>query len=456
MFSSEIVPISSIRPPIVQMDPRTLGVTVQVAQDLGLSDGQVIQAVAEVRDNKVSLLIKGFLVDAPTFKTDAPTFKTDAPTFKTGAPLFKLDAPNWNGGNLKDGETVQLKANLSTTGWVLSPNDSTAQVLRAGASLGANSVEPNATGLNGTNTALNQNQAALGLMPNWSTRLNSLMFEPSPLGVVFELLMPEVMSRALAQPQLIAWLQRWNANRLSMAGVNPGALKDLVLAQSKSAENRVASAIANGNLLDPKGSRKLGDSTGLGSALGLSFGEGDDSGLDGLDTPKSMLASLSKLLDQMPQTDELSKLSHQVKAAGNELDSAQVHTVQQLLRGELAFHVVIPFVDADPVDLYFKKHKNNKDDDSKPSYSVDIHSKSRVLGEVWLNTAIRKSTEVDLTMWATSPEVAELARTNSSELGYELGVSGLTLNSFQIFNAPKPFDQGEPKPGAGSVLDTLV
>jgi len=133
-----------------------------------------------------------------------------------------------------------------------------------------------------------------------------------------------------------------------------------------------------------------------------------------------------------------------------------VHTVQQLLRGELAFHVVIPFVDADPVDLYFKKHKNNKDDDSKPSYSVDIHSKSRVLGEVWLNTAIRKSTEVDLTMWATSPEVAELARTNASELGYELGVSGLKLNSFQIFNAPKPSDQLEPRPDAGSVLDTLV
>ena len=59
-------------------------------------------------------------------------------------------------------------------------------------------------------------------------------------------------------------------------------------------------------------------------------------------------------------------------------------------------------------------------------------------------------------MWAIKPEVAELAKTNASELGYELGVSGLTLNSFQIFNAPKPSEVQSPIPRAGSVLDARV
>ena len=43
-----------------------------------------------------------------------------------------------------------------------------------------------------------------------------------------------------------------------------------------------------------------------------------------------------------------------------------------------------------------------------------------------------------------------------SQLGYELGVSGLTLNSFQIFNAPKPNEVQPPRPHAGSVLDARV
>jgi hypothetical protein len=126
------------------------------------------------------------------------------------------------------------------------------------------------------------------------------------------------------------------------------------------------------------------------------------------------------------------------------------------MRGELAFHAVIPFWDADPVDLYFKKSKSGKEDDAEHQLSVDIHSKSRVLGEIWLNTSIKQSTQVDLVMWAVRPEVAELARTNASELGYELGVSGLTLNSFQIFNATKPSEEQVPRPHAGSVLDTRV
>ena len=472
MFSADNVLINYIRPPVVQMDPRTMGVTAQVAQDLGLTDGQVIQATAEVTDNVIRLVLKGFKIDAPTFKVDAPTFKTSAPT-------FKLEAPNLSGADLKDGQSVELRASLGTAGWTLAPNVNTNLNSSTASNNSVNiNVNPNlasnaqnlgtsssagelaaAHGLTANGFALNQNMASSGVLPNWSARVNSLMFDPSKMSVIFELLMPEAFSRALVQPQLQSWLQRWNANRLSMAGVNAGALKNLVLGQSRSLENRIASQSVASNMSNShnNSSTASGNADNINTLKNsLTSVDSDLNDLNALSDPKSMLGSLSALLSQIPQTDEVSKLSHQIKAANHELESAQIQSVQHLLRAELGFHVVIPFVDADPVDLYFKKNKNGKDDDSTPSYSVDIHSKSRVLGEVWLNTTIVKSTQVDLIMWAVSPEVAELAKTNASELGYELSASGLTLNSFQIFNAPKPSELEEPRPSSGSVLDTRV
>ena len=513
MFSADNVLINYIRSPIIQMDPKSMGVTVADAKDLGLTDGQVVQATVEVRDNRVALLLKGFAIDAPTFKIDAPT--------------FKIDAPDWNEREAKNGDTVQLRASLSTNGWVLSPiasksnpgpttslaaasaasaasptngqttgsnqsvvSSGTSNVLANSGSTGANAYQGTnlapgsnpAQGISGgpavnalanaqdipesanalspkSLSALeNQNLNNLGalspnVIPNWSTRLNTLIFEPSQLSAVFELLMPGALSSLVSQPQLQNWVQRWNANRLSMASLNPAALKNVVLAQSKTIESQLLGTSDRG-FVNNGGAYKSGVNNPSTEAL-ASLGQGG--GTLGFDQdPKTMLKSLSSLLDQMQPTTETTKLSHQVKIATNELESSQVQTAQQLMRGDLAFHAVIPFWDADPVDLYFKKFKNGHDDASEHTLSVDIHSKSRVLGEVWLNTSISKSTQVDLVMWAVRPEVAELARTNSTELGYELGVSGLSLNSFQIFNAPKPIEEPLPRPHAVSVLDTRV
>ena len=498
MYSADNVLINYIRSPIVQMDPRSIGVTAQAAHELGLGDGQVVQATVEVRDNRVSLVIKGFLIDAPTFKTDAPT--------------FKIDVPNWSAGDLKSGDTVQLKASLTTNGWALTLNTgqgtsmASPSTYAGGAGTGGtgvsssnslsnnnavvnppnnipinsapsqaistlnnsqdtpealnpqsvNALNANAPSANtvrtGLNPSLNTTQAlGTNVVPNWSNRLNALMFEPAELSVVFELLMPGAIASLLPQPQLQSWVQRWNANRLSMASLNPAALKNIVLAQSSSVERQLLGSMTGSNRNSNGNSPSI---SGSSAALAALSQGGENSGIE--HDPKTMLRSLSALLERMQPTPETTKLSHQLKAATNELESAQVQTAQQLMRGELAFHAVIPFWDADPVDLYFKKSKSGKDDDAEHQLTVDIHSKSRVLGEIWLNTSIKQSTQVDLVMWAVRPEVAELARTNASELGYELGVSGLTLNSFQIFNATKPSEEQMPRPHAGSVLDTRV
>jgi hypothetical protein len=77
-----------------------------------------------------------------------------------------------------------------------------------------------------------------------------------------------------------------------------------------------------------------------------------------------------------------------------------------------------------------------------------------VLGEVWLHTQISQESQVDLTMWALRSDVADMARLKAKDLGFDLQDSGLQLNSFQIFNAPKPLEQEQLSPTAlGRVVD---
>jgi len=87
--------------------------------------------------------------------------------------------------------------------------------------------------------------------------------------------------------------------------------------------------------------------------------------------------------------------------------------------------------------------------------SVDVHSRSRWLGEIWLNTTISGGRQVDLIMWALQEETVDLARINASELQFELDAFDLKLQSFQIFHAARP---GQPEqwtpPSRGSVVDT--
>jgi hypothetical protein len=126
------------------------------------------------------------------------------------------------------------------------------------------------------------------------------------------------------------------------------------------------------------------------------------------------------------------------------------------LNGDLSLHVVLPFIDADPVELHFQKPARKPGQEETP-LSVDIHSRSRLLGEIWLNTVISQSTSVDLVMWALRSDVADMARQRAGELGLELGAAGLQLHSFQIFNAPRPLVRaGEASGTRGSVIDTTA
>ncbi|MEY4123384.1 MAG: hypothetical protein RLZZ457_2222, partial [Pseudomonadota bacterium] len=143
-------------------------------------------------------------------------------------------------------------------------------------------------------------------------------------------------------------------------------------------------------------------------------------------------------------------LSH----ALDEVEGSQVQSAQDWHKGELNVAFVIPFKDADPLEMQFER-KGNKPGQPKNPLVVNMHTKSRVLGEVWLKTSITDSAQVDLTMWALKQDIAEQARFNASELTYELENAGLVLTRFQVFNAARPNAQETRQPPPhGALVDT--
>jgi hypothetical protein len=202
-----------------------------------------------------------------------------------------------------------------------------------------------------------------------------------------------------------------------MAQMNPSMLKKAVMGQARSIENMLLQAQTPA------------------------------------DDPKTVVKQLLALLQQSSTEGIHQEQVRELEAAVRELESAQVQSAQKWLSGELSLHVVLPFVDAEPVDLHFQRPAR-KPGQEEPPLSVDIHSRSRLLGEIWLNTVISKTTSVDLVMWALRSEVVELARQRSADLGLELGAAGLQLQSFQIFNAPRPLVRASEASGTrGSVID---
>jgi len=378
MLGPELVSAASRIGP-VQAENRTVWVQTPVAQQLGLRDGQIVQATAEVRDQRVRLWLKDFFFDLP------------------------------NGWVLKDGDKPFLRVSHNPGGWGF--------LIQA---------YPNGQAPAATATPVNQlfglrAAAPPPLIPPSETlpeqlpnRLGMLLMHPPGFATFSKLLSDVAQGSLSTQADIGPWLQRLLQQRNSMAQINPSMLRKAVMGQARSIENILLQ------------------------------------GQEAADDPKTLLKTLLSLL-----SDEGSNkgVLRQVEDAASEFEAAQAQSAQKMQQGELSLHVILPFIDADPVDLHFQRPPRKKGQE-EPPLSVDIHSRSRVLGEVWLNTQISKGSDVDLVMWALRGEVAHLAKERSGELGLELGSAGLQLQSFQIFNAPRPLARVSESSGTrGSVID---
>ena len=376
MLGPELVSAASRIGP-VQAENRTVWVQTPVAQQLGLRDGQIVQATVEVRDQRVRLWLKDFFFELP------------------------------NGSVLKDGDKPFLRVGQNAGSWGF-----LIQAFPNGQAPAATATPVNQLfGLHPTHTPL---ASEVVQAEPQSNRLGMLLMHP-PGFASFSKLLNDVAQGSLAgQAEIGPWLQRLLQQRNSLAQMNPSMLRKAVMGQARSIESILVQ------------------------------------GQEAADDPKTLLKKLLGLLSEEGNNKEVMR---QVEDASAEFEAAQAQSAQKMLQGELSLHVILPFVDADPVDLHFQRPPRKKGQE-EPPLSVDIHSRSRVLGEVWLNTQISKGNDVDLVMWALRGEVAHLARERTGELGLELGSAGLQLQSFQIFNAQRPLARvGESSGTRCSVID---
>jgi hypothetical protein len=308
---------------------------------------------------------------------------------------------------IKNGDLAQLRAQLLPSGkWVL-------QLLHSGAFAGPD-VAP-ATQANAT-----QSQATL------PSRLNTLLFQPAGLAQVLSLWQPGVMESLVPMSDALGLKQRIQAQRLHMASLQPQTLKRWFMSQTQSGEANLS--------------------------------EGEPVGAD----PKVLL----RLLMHSRELAGLSSVqtTERLNQALDEVEAAQVQTVQDWHRGDVQLSFVLPFKDAHPVQFHIERQASKSGQPSNP-WVVHMHTDSPTLGEVWLKTTISQAStpvqtntsKIDLAMWAMRADVAQQARLRADELTDELESAGLVMGSFQVFNAPRP--DGQPQrhvPDHGALVDTQV
>ena len=392
MLGTESV-LGAMRATPVQLDMRTHWLETSMAEQLGLQDGQVVQALVEKKDGRVRLWLKDFSFDLP------------------------------NGWVLKDGDKPFLRVSLNPGGWGLliqNPTDLSATADKTKLAL---------DGLGGK--ALTGSSAGAGFVAAdavlstsaTSNRLNTLVFQPPGFAAFRHLLQmmdlraPQITQLSAGQSDLLA---RLSGLGLSMAQLQPLGLRKALAPYFRSVESQLSQR------------QKVED------------------------TPRSLIRQLLDSLGEQDTGASVNGLSEDLHKALNELEAAQLQSAIDLNRGELNLRLMLPFTDADPVELHFQRPPRQPGEENPP-LSVDIHSQSRLLGEVWLHTLIKAGHQVELTMWALREDVAQQARSHSTELVLELGAAGLELQQFQIYNSPRPAsDQSRPPPQRGLVVDALA
>ena len=385
MLGAESV-LGAMRATPVQLDMRPHWIETSMAEQLGLQDGQVVQALVEKKDGRVRLWLKDFSFDLP------------------------------NGWVLKDGDKPFLRVSVNPGGWGLliqNPTDLSAATDKANVALNGLGGKGAAGAVSGAGFVAADAVASPSATSN---RLNTLVFQPPGFAAFRQLLQmidmraPQIAQLTMGQSDVLA--------RLSGLGLSMGALQPL----------------------------------GLRKALAPYFRSVESQ----LSQPRSLIRQLLSSLGEEDTGASVNGLSEDLHKALNELEAAQLQSAIDLNRGELNLRLMLPFTDADPVELHFQRPPRQPGDENPP-LSVDIHSQSRLLGEVWLHTLIKAGHQVELTMWALREEVAQQARAHSTELVMELGAAGLELQQFQIYNSPRPgTDLARPAPQRGLVVDALA
>ena len=388
------------------LEGNLLPIETPIAKELQLRDGQVVQATLRLIGGQPELLLRGRIIDTPVMM------------------LGHLAPTVW----LKVVQTAQ-------GGWALQPTkEPPTPALHA------------VTPLSPPMTPSLSQVASMppAMLPAVYSRMANLLFRPPGPSDVSQLFRPgtlDALLKNMARPDLQA---QWRSMQLSMAQLTPEALSR-ALANALGAEvwlSRGQPAPTNDTkLLLRKTIQALQSPDKSANALRGVSGDESDNPLEALAPDSTGQASESPAAT-------FAQLQHAIE----ELESAQVQAVQAQAQREVLFRMTLPFVDAEPVELVFRREPRNSD--QLPLLTVNVHSRSDLYGPVWLKTQLEGSQQIDLTMWAEKADVASTARQRSAELGQQLRQAGLTMRSFQIVHGARPEAPADFVPtGRGLVVD---
>jgi hypothetical protein len=164
-------------------------------------------------------------------------------------------------------------------------------------------------------------------------------------------------------------------------------------------------------------------------------------------SPLDVKTLLRRLIRALGERDSPHKAS--LQQAIDDIEAAQVESLSAQSRGELAFALVLPFANSNPVEIEFFRPSRQRNQKEAPLFTVNIHTDHHTLGELWLKISFLGRSQIDLLMWAIKPATAERARQKVSQLTKILRESGLSLGLFRIFNSARPnVPTGSSPPGA--------
>lgn len=308
---------------------------------------------------------------------------------------------------LMRGKLIDVPASPLTNGWQV--GQSLTLQVQAGAAGLFLQAQP------GTNLASGQ--------PPFFSRVGNLLFRPPGLEQLGQLFKPGVLDALLQASGRADLLGQWRSMQLSMAQFGPQQLAQAI-------NRAVISA--------------------MGSEVRLLKGMPMPT-----DDPKQLLRKLMAALagkqedEEGSSPDALGRLSQAV----DDLESSQVQAVQAQAQKEMLITLMLPFADADPIELQFRRAPR-KEGEERPPLTVNVHSRSQEIGEVWLKTQLHGMDRVELTMWAVREGVVEQARARSGELGAQLSEAGLAMKSFQVIHGARPQGTADWVPsGRGMVID---
>jgi hypothetical protein len=167
---------------------------------------------------------------------------------------------------------------------------------------------------------------------------------------------------------------------------------------------------------------------------------------------KVALREMALRLAQAPR-GAADSLRQAAESAVRELESSQADALQASTNREFLLNFMLPFRDAEPVFVSIHRPPRTQEDQD-PLLTVNLHTVSETLGEVWMKTVVRQKNLLEITMWALQADTASRAEKARAELSAELESAGLSMTSLAVFHGRRPEEPSQSRVAEhGAVFD---